>query len=287
MRGIILAGGKGTRLYPLTLGVSKQLLSCYDKPIIYYPLSTLLLAGIRDIVIISKSQDAPLFYNVLGDGSRFGCNLNYVTQDDANGIAEAYILAEKYNSGASTSLILGDNIFIGSGLGTALRNDQDVKGAILHGTRVRNPSEFGIAHKDSNGKVTRLEEKPLASDSNLAVTGLYITDSSVYERVKEVKPSARGELEILSLMSSYLASGEIELRELERGTAWFDTGTPESLFEASEYVKVIQSRQNRLISSPEEIAWRNNWISSDQLIESANKFTAGFYKEKLLELISE
>jgi len=287
VRGIILAGGKGTRLYPLTLGVSKQLLSCYDKPIIYYPLSTLLLAGIRDIVIISKSQDAPLFYNVLGDGSRFGCNLNYVTQDDANGIAEAYILAEKYNSGTSTSLILGDNIFIGSGLGTALRNDQDVKGAILHGTRVRNPSEFGIAHKDSNGKVTRLEEKPLVTDSNLAVTGLYITDSSVYERVKEIKPSARGELEILSLMSSYLASGEIELRELERGTAWFDTGTTESLFEASEYVKVIQSRQNRLISSPEEIAWRNNWISSDQLIESANKFTAGFYKEKLLELISE
>ena len=287
MRGIILAGGKGTRLYPLTLGVSKQLLSCYDKPIIYFPLSTLLLAGIRDIVIISKSQDAPLFYNVLGDGSRFGCNLNYVTQDDPNGIAEAYLLAEKYNKDAATSLILGDNIFIGSGLGTALRNDKYVKGAILHGTRVRNPSEFGIAHKDLNGKVTKLEEKPLVTDSNLAVTGLYITDSSVYERVKQIKPSARGELEILTLMSSYLASSEIELRELERGTAWFDTGTPESLFEASEYVKVIQSRQNRLISSPEEIAWRNNWISSEQLIDSANKFTAGFYKEKLFELISE
>ena len=285
MRGIILAGGKGTRLYPLTLGVSKQLLSCYDKPIIYYPLSTLLLAGIRDIVIISKSQDAPLFYNVLGDGSRFGCNLNYVTQDDANGIAEAYILAEKYNSGASTSLILGDNIFIGSGLGTALRNDQDVKGAILHGTRVRNPSEFGIAHKDSNGKVTRLEEKPLATDSNLAVTGLYITDSSVYERVKEVKPSARGELEILSLMSSFLASREIELRELERGTAWFDTGTPESLFEASEYVKVIQSRQNRLISSPEEIAWRNNWISNSDLKQLASAYGKNEYGQYLQRLV--
>ena len=285
MKGIILAGGRGSRLYPITLGVSKQLLPCYDKPLIYYPLSTLMLAGVREIVVISTSQDSGNFQKVLGDGTRFGCSFNYVIQEEPKGIAEAYLLAEKLIGGNSTALVLGDNVFVGSGLGSALKADQEINGALIHAVQVPNPADFGIVELDATRKILSLEEKPSKPKSNLAVTGLYLTDSSVYERVRQVEPSQRGELEILSVLESYHETDEIQVRELERGTAWFDTGNPDSLFEASEYIKLLQSRQNRLISSPEEIAWRNGWISSTQLEMIATQFTAEKYRDKLLSLI--
>lgn len=285
MKGIILAGGRGTRLYPITLGVSKQLLPCYDKPLIYYPLSTLMLAGVQDIIIITTFGDSENFQKVLGDGSRFGCNFTYLVQNEPRGIAEAYLLAEKYNGGNATALILGDNVFVGSGLGSALRNEQQINGALIHAVRVSNPEDFGVVEIDSKNKILSLEEKPVSPKSNLAVTGLYLTDSSVYERVKEVTPSRRGELEILSVLQDFQESNNLEVRELERGTAWFDTGNPDSLFEASEYIKLLQSRQNRLICAPEEIAWRNKWISDLQLEKIALEFTAEKYRDKLLSLI--
>lgn len=287
MKGIILAGGRGTRLYPMTLGVSKQLLPCYDKPLIYYPLSTLMLAGVRDVVVISKSEDSDSFKKVLGSGSRFGCKFEYVIQDEPKGIADAYLLAEKHTGGHTTALILGDNVFVGSGLGSALRNDGKVDGALIHVTRVPNPSDFGVAEINKQNKIMSLEEKPTDPKSNLAVTGLYITDASVYQRAKQVSVSNRGELEIISVLNSYLGDNQLQTRELERGTAWFDTGNPDSLFEASEYIKLIQSRQNRLISSPEEIAWRYGWISNAQLAKNAQDFTSEKYRTLLLELLQD
>lgn len=287
MKGIILAGGRGTRLFPITMGVSKQLLPCYDKPLIYYPLSTLMLAGIRDVVIISKSEDLESFKKVLGNGSRFGCNFEYVVQEEPNGIAEAYLLSERYNEGSATVLILGDNVFVGSRLGSALKTGSEINGGLIHVTKVSNPGDFGVAEINNEGRIVDLEEKPLSPKSHLAVTGLYITDSSVYERAKNVKVSARGELEIISVLKSYLGEDQLDARVLERGTAWFDTGNPDSLFEASEYVKLIQSRQNHLISSPEEIAWRNGWITGNQLEQNAHDFTSGKYKTLLLELLRD
>lgn len=276
MKGIILAGGAGTRLYPLTMVTSKQLLPVYDKPMIYYPLSTLMLAGIQDILIISTPTDTPRFEALLGDGSQFGVRLRYKVQPSPDGLAQAFLLGEEFIGDDACAMVLGDNIFYGNGFGKLLRNAvmdaEQQKRATVFGYYVNDPERFGVVAFDENGKVTSIEEKPQKPKSNYAVTGLYFYPAGVSARAKEVRPSARGELEITTLNEMYLKNGTLDVQLLGRGFAWLDTGTMDSLVEAADFVQMVEKRQGIKISAPEEIAYRNGWIDTEKLLESAEKY---------------
>ncbi len=285
MKGIILAGGSGTRLYPLTMVTSKQLLPVYDKPMIYYPLSTLMLAGIRDILIISTPVDLPNFERLLGDGSKFGVNLSYEVQPSPDGLAQAFIIGEKFINGDSCAMILGDNIFYGSGLTAYLKKaSQKTKGATVFGYYVDDPERFGIVEFDKNGKAVSIEEKPKNPKSNYCVTGLYFYDSTVCEKAKKVKPSNRGELEITDLNKMYLQEGTLDVVTLGRGYAWLDTGTMNALADATEFVRVIENRQGIKISAIEEIGYINGWITKEKLLESAKLYGKSDYGKHLLSV---
>ncbi len=285
MKGIILAGGSGTRLYPITMVTSKQLLPIYDKPMIYYPLSTLMLAGIRDILILSTPSDTPRFETLLGDGSQFGINLSYAVQASPDGLAQAFLIGEEFIGDDCCAMVLGDNIFYGSGFSKMLRDA--VKGAeqnsraTVFGYYVTNPRDFGILEFDEDGKVISVEEKPEEPKSNYAITGLYFYDKRNVEFAKQVKPSARGELEITSINEMYLEDGSLDVKIMGRGFAWLDTGTMESLLEASNFVRTIEERQGIMISVPEEIAYRNGWIDREQITEAASKYGKSAYGKHL------
>ena len=274
MKGIILAGGAGTRLYPLTMVTSKQLLPVYDKPMIYYPLSTLMLAGIKDILIISTPADTPRFEQLLGDGSQFGVSLQYKVQPSPDGLAQAFLLGEEFIGDDACAMVLGDNIFYGNGFSKILRaavDDAEVNNrATVFGYYVNDPERFGVVAFDEDGKATSIEEKPKEPKSNYAVTGLYFYPKGVSERAHQVVPSARGELEITTLNEMYLQDGALDVQLLGRGFAWLDTGTMDSLVEAANFIKMIAERQGITVSAPEEIAYKNGWISKEKLIESAN-----------------
>lgn len=289
MKGIILAGGSGTRLYPLTTVTSKQLLPIYDKPMVYYPLSTLMLAGINDILIISTPNDLPNFKRLLGDGSRFGIKLTYKEQPSPDGLAQAFILGEEFIGDDCCAMVLGDNIFYGAGLGvildTAKRNAEENHRATVFGYHVEDPERFGIVEFDKTGKVLSVEEKPEKPKSPWAITGLYFYDNRCVEYAKNQKPSARGELEITDLNRVYLENGELDVKLLGRGFAWLDTGTMDSLIDAGNFVRTIQNQQGIRISAPEEIAYRKGWIGKDKLIESAEKYGKSDYG-KYLKLVA-
>jgi len=273
MKGIILAGGSGTRLYPLTLVTSKQLLPVYDKPMIFYPLSILMMAGIKEILIISTPQDLPNFERLFGDGNNLGIELSYKVQPSPDGLAQAFIIGEKFINGDSCAMVLGDNIFYGSGLVSHLKEAaQRQDGATVFGYYVEDPERFGIVEFDKDGKAISIEEKPVNPKSNYCVTGLYFYDQSVCDYAKLIKPSDRGELEITDLNRIYLEKGKLNVVTLGRGYAWLDTGTMDALAEATEFIKVIENRQGIQISAIEEIAYKNNWISKEQLLEHANKY---------------
>jgi len=281
-KGIILAGGSGTRLYPLTMVTSKQLLPIYDKPMIYYPLSTLMLSGIRDILIISTPQDLPNFEKLLGDGARYGINLSYKEQPSPDGLAQAFILGEDFIGNDNCAMILGDNIFHGNGLTKHLKKAVDNEGrATVFGYYVDDPERFGVVEFDEKGKAISLEEKPLKPKSNYAVTGLYFYDNKVCEYAKNLKPSPRGELEITDLNKIYLENGKLDVITLGRGYGWLDTGTVDSLTEAAEYVKVIETRQGLKIACLEEISYKNGWINNETLLESAEKYGKSPYGKHL------
>lgn len=285
MKGIILAGGSGTRLYPLTMVTSKQLLPVYDKPMIYYPLSTLMLAGIRDILIISTPVDLPNFERLLGDGSQLGIHLEYKVQPSPDGLAQAFLIGEEFIDGDSCAMVLGDNIFYGSGLGKHLREAASREsGATVFGYYVDDPERFGIVEFDENGKAISIEEKPEHPKSNYCVTGLYFYDNRVVELAKKVKPSARGELEITDLNRMYLEEEKLNVITLGRGYAWLDTGTMDALADASEFVRVIESRQGIMLSAIEEIAYKNGWIDKDKLIESAKLYGKSSYGKHLMQV---
>lgn len=285
MKGIILAGGAGTRLYPLTMVTSKQLLPVYDKPMIYYPLSTLMLAGIKDILIISTPIDLPNFERLLGDGSQFGVSLQYKVQPSPDGLAQAFILGKEFLAGEAGAMVLGDNIFYGNGFGKTLKaaveDAEQNKRATVFGYYVPDPERFGVVAFDENGKATSIEEKPKNPKSNYAVTGLYFYPVGVSERAKQVKPSARGELEITTLNEMYLNEGLLDVQLLGRGFAWLDTGTMDSLVDAADFVRMIEKRQGVKISAPEEIAFVNGWIDKDGLMKSAEKYGKSPYGEHL------
>lgn len=276
MKGIVLAGGAGTRLYPLTMVTSKQLLPVYDKPMIYYPLSTLMLAGIKDILIISTPDDTPRFENLLGDGSQFGISLSYKVQPSPDGLAQAFILGEEFIGDDACAMVLGDNIFFGNGLDAilqnAVKNAEENKRATVFGYYVSDPERFGVVAFDENGTVTSIEEKPKEPKSNYAVTGLYFYPKGVSERANNVKPSARGELEITTLNEMYLNDNLLDVQPLGRGFAWLDTGTVDSLLSASNFVETIETRQGMTISTPEEIAFKNGWIDKEMLLTSAERY---------------
>ena len=284
MKGIILAGGSGTRLYPLTMVTSKQLLPIYDKPMIYYPLSTLMLAGIRDILIISTPTDLPNFERLLGDGSRYGVNLSYKVQPSPDGLAQAFTLGEDFIGDEPCALVLGDNIFYGAGLGDHLKKAVEAAKngqATVFGYYVNDPERFGIVEFDNNWRVISVEEKPKQPKSNYAITGLYFYDKRVVDLAKQVKPSARGELEITDLNRMYLEDGTLNVQLLGRGYAWLDTGTMDTLVEAAEFVQVIEQRQGIMISAPEEIAYRHGWITCEELLKSADTYGKSPYGEHL------
>lgn len=290
MKGIILAGGSGTRLYPLTITTSKQLLPVYDKPMIYYPLSTLMQAGIRDILIISTPVDLPRFKGLLESGSQFGVNLSYCEQPSPDGLAQAFILGEDFIGGDCCAMILGDNIFYGSGLSRLLENavqNQQKGRATVFGYKVPDPERFGIVEFDPYGKVLSVEEKPEAPKSNYAITGLYFYDNRVADYAKNLKPSARGELEITDLNRIYLENGELDVEIMGEGYAWLDTGTFDSLIEAAEFVKTLKTRMNIEISSPEEAAYRMGWVSRETLLESAEKYGKSDYGAYLKKVVEE
>ena len=284
MKGIILAGGSGTRLYPLTMVTSKQLLPIYDKPMIYYPLSTLMLAGIRDILIISTPTDLPNFERLLGDGSRYGVNLSYKVQPSPDGLAQAFTLGEEFIGDEPCAMVLGDNIFYGAGLGDHLKKAVEAAQngqATVFGYYVNDPERFGIVEFDKAGHVISVEEKPKQPKSNYAITGLYFYDKRVVELAMQVKPSARGELEITDLNRMYLEDGTLNVQLLGRGYAWLDTGTMDTLVEAAEFVQVIEQRQGIMISAPEEIAYRHGWITREELLKSADTYGKSPYGEHL------
>ena len=286
MKGIILAGGSGTRLYPITKAISKQINPIYDKPMIYYPLSILMLAGIREILVISTPRDLPLFKELLGNGEDFGVKFEYAIQEKPNGLAEAFIIGEKFINKDSCALVLGDNIFYGHGLTGMLKEAEARKdGATIFGYYVTNPEDFGVVEFDENGKVISLEEKPQNPKSNYAVPGLYFYDNTVVEKAKRVKPSKRGELEITSINEMYLQEDKLHVLNFGRGMAWLDTGTHDALLEAANFVKTIQSRQGVMVACLEEIAYRNGWISKEKVLELAKPLMKSKYGEYLVNLV--
>jgi glucose-1-phosphate thymidylyltransferase len=285
MRGIILAGGSGTRLYPITMGVSKQLLPVYDKPMIYYPLSTLMMAGIRDIQVIATANDVPAFHRVLGDGKDFGINLSYAVQGSPGGLAQAFLIGADHIGSGSVALALGDNIFHGPGLGTNLQRLQSVSGGSIFAYWVANPSAYGVVEFSPDGIALSIEEKPATPKSHYAVPGLYFYDNDVIEIARGLRPSARGELEITDINRTYLNQGRLSVEVLARGTAWLDTGTFDSLLDASDYVRTLECRQGLKVSVPEEVAWRMGFIDDEQLVRRAETLLKSGYGSYLLQLL--
>jgi glucose-1-phosphate thymidylyltransferase len=285
MKGIILAGGSGTRLHPITKGISKQLMPIYDKPMIYYPLSTLMGAGIREILIITTPEDAPGFQRLLGDGSDLGIELSYATQAVPNGLAQAFVIGADFIGGDRVALVLGDNIFYGAGLGASLGSHGDIDGALIFAYRVSNPRAYGVVEFDPDGRVLSIEEKPEKPKSNFVVPGLYFFDNSVVEIARDISPSARGEYEISDVNAAYLAAGRLRVDVLSRGTVWLDTGTVESMVQAAEFVRVIEARQGHKVGCIEEVAWSQGWITDAELAALAEPLAKSGYGEYLRELL--
>jgi len=286
MKGIILAGGSGTRLWPITRGISKQLMPIYDKPMIYYPLSTLMMAGIKDVLIVTTREHNPFFKDLLGDGSQLGMTLSYAVQEEPRGLAEAFLIGEEFIGDDSVALVLGDNIFHGTGLGRALQGNTDLVGGLIFASHVAEPHRYGVVEFDQSMTALSIEEKPAKPKSNYAVPGLYFYDNSVVDVAKSISPSARGELEITSVNEHYLNQGSLQVQVFDRGIAWLDTGTFESMMQASEYVRVIEERQGLKIGCIEEIAWRSGWITDAQMRELAEplkKSGYGVYLERLID----
>jgi len=286
MKGIVLAGGTGSRLWPLTLGVSKQLLPVYDKPLVHYPISTLMLAGIREILLITTPEDQQSFQRLLGDGKKYGISISFAAQESPDGLAQAFIIGENFIGPDSCALVLGDNIFYGDGLGTQLKFLTNLEGAHIFAYKVKDPERYGVVEFDQSGKVISLEEKPKEPKSNYVVPGLYFYDNSVVEIAKSVKPSSRGELEITSVNQAYLLKGNLKTTVLERGTAWLDTGTFESLNAASAFIQIIEERQGQKVSCLEEVAWRNGWITDTELLARADEYKSSPFSGYLKGLLT-
>jgi glucose-1-phosphate thymidylyltransferase len=286
VKGIVLAGGTGSRLWPVTFGVSKQLLPVYDKPLVHYPISTLMLTGIREILIITTPQDQESFKRLLGDGKKYGVSFSFAVQDNPEGLAQAFIIGEEFIGENPSALILGDNVFYGSSLGMQLKELADPGGAIIFAYKVKDPERYGVVDFDELGKVTSIEEKPSKPKSHYAIPGLYFYDNGVVEIAKSVKPSSRGELEITSINQEYLKAGKLQARVLERGTAWLDTGTFESLNSASAFIQIIEERQGQKVSCLEEVAWRNGWISDSELAARADEYQSSPFASYLRSLLA-
>jgi len=285
MKGIVLAGGTGSRLWPITWGVSKQLLPIYDKPLVHYPLSTLMLAGVREILLITTPHDQQSFVRLLGDGSRFGISLTYAVQENPDGLAQAFLIGETFIGDSNCALILGDNIFHGDGLGTQLSKFVNVVGANIFAYKVRDPERYGVIELDENGRVLSLEEKPKKPKSNYAIPGLYFYDNQVVEIAKTLTPSNRGELEVTAINQEYLDRAQLNVTVLERGTAWLDTGTFESMSDASNFIQILEQRQGLKVSCLEEIAWRNGWITDEELLLRASGYKSSPFADYLRDLL--